>query len=264
MNGMRFDNKIVVVTGAASGIGKACAELLASLGGRVVVADRAFEVAQGVATAMGGHARFIDVAEDAGDTGVQAVADEIEKNIGPVDVLVNCAGVLQRTLPPGELTLKEWDKVIQIDLRGTYVCCAAFGVRMAARRQGAIVNVASVAGMGSGPLHGYGPAKAGVINLTECLAGEWGPSGVRVNAVSPGFTATPALERGFSTQTLERAALETHAALGRLVRAEEIAAGIAFLASDLASAVTGVNLVIDAGYRVATPWASYGGLRTPS
>ena len=171
------------------------------------------------------------------------------------------AGVLQRTLPPEELSLREWDFVARIDLRGTYLCCARFGAAMAQRGSGAIVNIASVAGMGSGPLHSYGPAKAGVINLTECLAAEWGPKGVRVNAVSPGFTHTPALERGITTRTLETGAMTTHAALGRLIEPREIANAVTFLASKQASAITGINLPVDAGYLVATPWASYGGLR---
>ena len=134
---------------------------------------------------------------------------------------------------------------------------------MAKRGTGCIVNIASVAGMRSGPLHSYGPAKAGVISLTECLASEWGPAGVRVNCISPGFTYTPALEKGFSTHTLAQGELERGSALGRLVAADEIAGAALFLCCPLASAITGVNLPVDAGYLVATPWAAYGGLRRP-
>jgi NAD(P)-dependent dehydrogenase (short-subunit alcohol dehydrogenase family) len=157
--------------------------------------------------------------------------------------------------------MKEWDLVARIDLRGTYLCCAAAGTRMAARRRGSIVNIASVAGMRSGPLHAYGPAKAGVINLTQCLAAEWGRSGVRVNAVSPGFTETPALEKGVAKGVLDPDALAASSALGRLLEPREVAAAICFLASDLASGITGVNLPVDLGYLAATPWASYGGVR---
>jgi len=132
---------------------------------------------------------------------------------------------------------------------------------MAKQGSGSIVNIASVAGMRSGPLHSYGPAKAGVISLSECLAAEWGPCGVRVNTVSPGFTATPALHKGIHTGTLEVADMAGASALGRLVNPAEIAAAVAFLASPAASAITGVNLPVDCGYLVATPWASYGGLR---
>src|SRR5690606_28333219 len=96
---------------------------------------------------------------------------------------------------------------------------------------------------------------------TECLAAEWGPRGVRVNCVSPGFTETPALARGFATGTLEADRLAASTALGRLVAPEEIARAVVFLASDWAGAITGVNLPVDAGYLVAGSWTSYGGLR---
>ncbi len=257
---MKFGGRVAVVTGGAGGIGAACARELVARGAKVAIVDRKLDSAGVLAGELGARAFEIDVAEEAS---VAAAADAIEKALGPVCVLVNCAGVLQRTLPPETLTLAEWDFVARVDLRGTYLCCAAFGTRMAARRSGAIVNIASVAGMRSGPLHSYGPAKAGVISLTECLAAEWGPSGVRVNTVSPGFTRTPALEKGIATGTLDDATMAASAALGRLVHADEIAAAVAFLASDLASGVTGANLPVDAGYLVATPWASYGGLRRP-
>lgn len=158
--------------------------------------------------------------------------------------------------------MKEWDIVARIDLRGTYLACVAFGAPMAARGCGAIVNIASVAGMRSGPLHSYGPAKAGVISLGEGLAAEWGRKGVRVNTVSPGFTQTPALERGVAVGNLDATHMVASKALGRLVRPEEIAAAVAFLASDQASGITGVNLPVDAGFLVATPWMGFGGLRS--
>ena len=255
---MRFDGKLAVVTGGASGIGAACARFLAGRGARVVIADRSVPAAETLASQLGGKAVALDIGDDAA---VEAAAAAIETDLGPVSVLVNSAGVLQRTLPPGQLAITEWDFVVRIDLRGTYLCCAAFGKRMAERGQGAIVNIASVAGMRSGPLHAYGPAKAGVISLGECLATEWGPRGVRVNTVSPGFTQTPALDKGISTGTLDAATMAKSSALGRLVRAEEIAAAVGYLASDLASGITGVNLPVDVGYLVATPWMSYGGLR---
>lgn len=246
------------MTGAASGIGAACARAFANEKCVVVVADRNIDEARRLAVEMNGHAVMVDVGDE---DSINAAAAEVTRVFGRIDVLVNSAGVLQRTLPPGQLSMKEWDFVARVDLRGTYMCCAAFGQIMAAQRSGAIVNIASVAGMRSGPLHSYGPAKAGVINLSECLAAEWGLAGVRVNTVSPGFTATPALSKGFSTKTLVEKDLQHSSALNRLVRPEEIAAAVLFLASPAASAITGVNLPVDCGYLVATPWASYGGLR---
>jgi NAD(P)-dependent dehydrogenase (short-subunit alcohol dehydrogenase family) len=247
-----------LVTGGASGIGLACARALAAAGAQIVIADKNAEQAQAVAGELQGEALALDVGDEAS---VQAAAQTLRARFGALDILVNSAGVLQRTLPPEQLTMKEWDFVARIDLRGTYLCCAAFGADMAAQGRGAIVNIASVAGMTSGPLHSYGPAKAGVISLTQGLAAEWGLHGVRVNCISPGFTQTPALDKGFSTATLAQDDLVRASALGRLVRADEIAKAALFLASDAASAVTGVNLPVDAGFLVATPWAAYGGLR---
>lgn len=250
----------VVITGAASGIGEACARRFADSGDHLVLADRNLDGAKRVAASLRGEARavFIDLSDE---QSIEAAAHEVHARTGTVDVLVNCAGVLQRTLPPDRLSLKEWDLVCRIDLRGTYLCCVAFGAAMAQRGSGAIVNIASVAGMRSGPLHAYGPAKAGVISMGECLAAEWGPRGVRVNTVSPGWTLTPALQKGMATLTLDEQQMVASTALNRLVRADEIAAAVHFLAGDQASAITGVNLPVDAGFLVATPWTGYGGLR---
>lgn len=255
-----FTDQLAVVTGGGSGIGAATARLIAAGGGRVVVLDRSLPSATAVASEIGAHPLEADVAEE---DQVRHVAERIAAAFGRATILVNCAGVLQRTVPPGELTMKEWDLIQRVDLRGLYLCCAIFGGAMAKVGKGAIVNVASVAGMRSAPLHSYGPAKAAVISLTECLAAEWGPSGVRVNAVSPGFTRTPALDRSMAKGSMRADLMARSAALGRLVEADEIAAAIGFLASDLASAITGVNVAVDAGYLVAVPWASYGGIRAP-
>ncbi len=253
-----LSGKTAVVTGGASGIGLACARMLAGAGATVVLADRNVDAAREEAKALSGRGLALDVGEE---VSVRQLASDVDEKVGPVDILVNSAGVLQRTLPPDQLSMKEWDFVSRVDLRGTYLCCSIFGTGMAQRRSGSIVNIASVAGMRSGPLHSYGPAKAGVISLTEGLAGEWGSAGVRVNCISPGFTQTPALDKGFTTQTLAQDQLEGNSALGRLVRADEIAGAVLFLSSPLASAITGVNLAVDAGYLVATSWAAYGGLR---
>ncbi|MFH3480295.1 SDR family NAD(P)-dependent oxidoreductase [Xanthobacter variabilis] len=249
---------VVVVTGGASGIGAACVRHFAQAGARVAVLDRSLEPAEQLAAEVSGRAYAADV----GDAeGLAACAATIEADFGPVAVLVNSAGVLQPPERPHDLPLSRWDDVIRIDQRGTYVACLAFARAMLTRRGGSIVNIASITGLRSVPLHAYGPAKAAVIAMTECLAAEWGPQGVRVNAVSPGYTLTPALRQAIARGERDVSALEANAAMQRLVEPDEVARAVAFLAGEAASAITGVNLPVDCGWLVATPWNTYGGLR---
>jgi NAD(P)-dependent dehydrogenase (short-subunit alcohol dehydrogenase family) len=181
--------------------------------------------------------------------------------LGPVEILVNCAGIIQVPLPPDRLSMTTWDEIVRVDQRGTYLAAVVFGTRMVARRRGNIVNIASVAGMRSMPLHAYAPAKAAVIATTECLAAEWGPAQVRVNSVSPGYTRTPALQGAIDKGERDVSNLENNAALGRLVEPVEIARAVAFLAGPDAAAITGVNLPVDCGWLVVGSWNTYGGLR---
>lgn len=250
--------RVYVVTGGASGIGAACAREFANGNGTVVIVDRDFAKAQTIAAEVGGRAYALDVADE---RAVEACAAEIERDCGPVDVLVNSAGIIQVPVPPHELPMDRWDDIVRVDQRGTYVACTAFAHAMIARRRGSIVNIASIAGMRSMPLHAYAPAKAAVISMTSCLAAEWGWAGVRVNAVSPGYTLTPALQDAIDRGQRDVSILSANAALRRLVTPEEIARVVAFLASDVASAMTGVNVPVDCGWLAATPWNTYGGLR---
>ncbi|MBL8669970.1 MAG: SDR family oxidoreductase [Alphaproteobacteria bacterium] len=247
-----------VVTGGASGIGEACARVLAERGAVVAIADIDRARGEAVAAAIGG--RFVHMDVGAAES-VESGAAECERLLGPVAIVVTSAGVLQRPLPPEELPLEVYDRVTAIDQRGTYLTAVAFGRRMALRGSGAIITIASIAGMRSMPLHAYAPAKAAVISITESLAAEWGRSGVRINAVSPGFTRTPALQQAIDKGERDPTALEQNAALGRLVEPLEIAKVVAFLASDEASAMTGANVPVDCGWLAAPSWHTYGGLR---
>lgn len=253
--------RISVVTGGASGIGAACARELAGSGDLVMVVDRDLAKAVEVAAELGGKAYVADVGDEAS---VEACAEAIERECGPVDVLVNSAGIIQVPVRPHDLPMPAWDDVVRVDQRGTYVACLAFARRMIARQRGSIVNIASIAGMRSMPLHAYAPAKAAVIAITECLAAEWGPSGVRVNAVSPGYTLTPTLKNAIDRGERDISALSANAALRRLVDPSEIGRVVAFLASDAASAITGANLPVDCGWLAGTSWSTYGGLREAS
>lgn len=250
---------VAVVTGGASGIGAACCRELAARGARVALLDRDERV-HAIAREVNGRGWVVDVADQAA---LERCAAEVEAALGPATVLVNSAGVIQVPLRPNQLAMDSWDEVVRVDQRGTYLAALVFGTRMAARRCGSIVNIASIAGMRSMPLHAYAPAKAAVISMTECLAAEWGPAQVRVNAVSPGYTRTPALQAAIDKSERDVSALADNAALGRLVEPAEIARAVAFLAGPDAGAITGINLPVDCGWLVAGSWHTYGGLREP-
>jgi NAD(P)-dependent dehydrogenase (short-subunit alcohol dehydrogenase family) len=246
---------IVLVTGGSRGIGAATATLLAGQGRRVVIVDLAPEPLAGTQAILW-PAPF-DVASE--NAVVSGIAD-IEAAHGSITGLVNAAGVFGKMHRIERVRMDQWDREVNIDLRGTFLVTRSVGVRMAERKRGAIVNVASVAGMTSGPIHAYTAAKAGVIQLTQTLAAEWGRAGVRVNAVSPGFTRTVALEAGIASGALNEEMLSRPTAMNRLVEPIEVAQAIAWLLSPDSSAVTGVNLPVDAGFVAGSTWAAYGGM----
>jgi len=252
-----FVGKTALVTGGASGIGRACVELLRQRGATVVVADVNHEAAMHVAL-QPELARYADVSDHAQ---IAALADALHADGLTIDLLVNCAGIVQSPLSPHALEHRRYRDVMSIDLDGTYNCCAVFGTAMAQRGMGAIVNIASVAGMRSMPLYAYSPAKAAVINLTACLAAEWGRSGVRVNAISPGYTVTAALQGQIDLGLRDPEKLKENSALGLLIKPEDIANAVIFLLSDEASVITGINLPVDAGWLVSGSWSTFGGVR---
>lgn len=248
---------ISVVTGGASGIGAACVKHLVQRGDPVVVLD--------LPGAWNAHKMGVDVlavyeCDVTHDQGLRDVAAAIESTHGPVTALVNSAGILQRRLAPDQLTMEEWDRVIAVDQRGTYLSCVVFGEAMVHRGQGAIVNIASITSTRSVPLHAYAPAKAAVLSITQCLAGEWGRSGVRVNAISPGYVLTEALQAAIARGDRNPEDMSAQAAMGRLVDVSEIADAAGFLLSDAARAITGINLPVDAGWLVGSSWMTYGGV----
>ncbi len=255
------DQQVVVITGGASGIGASCAELLAGQGCMVVVADLNLKLAREVAQKIGGKAFEIDVTDE---HNIRSLAQQVEKEVGPVYGLVNSAGITQKPLPPDQFDIDQWDRVQNIDFRGSYLSSLAFSQGMLARKRGAIVNISSVAGSRSMPLHSYAPAKAAVISMTQCLAAEWGPSGIRVNAVAPGYTLTPMLEQAIQRGEREVSGALQNTPLGQLVLPAQVAEAVAFLLSDRASAITGVNLPVDGGWLVGCTWDMYGGLRQAS
>jgi len=249
--------QVMVVTGGSSGIGLATVKKLHEQGHQVISLDLPGKCDLPLFITLGIQSLPIDVNDE---VSVRAAHAAIIKEHGAVDGLVNSAGVIQKRESPDILAMKDWDFVVDTNMRGTYLCCAVFGTHMVEKKSGAIVNIASVTSTSGVPLHAYAPAKAGVLSITQCLAGEWGHAGVRVNAVAPAYTETPALQAAIDRGDRDRTQLVKQAALGRMVQTDEVACGIAFLLSDQATAITGISLPIDCGWLASVGWETYSGL----
>ena len=245
-----FSNKIVLVTGAASGIGLACAQTFASGGAKVIVADRHREVGEAAAAdirAAGGQASFVEV-DVADAASVQAMVDATLAAHGRLDIAVNNAGVAGRRNPTDRYSLDDWQHIIGINLTGVFHCLRAELPAMIAGGGGAIVNLASILGsVGMAGTPAYTASKHGVVGLTRTAALDSAQHGIRVNSVGPGFIETPMIAQALSDAAMT-AHLITQHPIGRLGQAQEIANTIAFLCSDQASFITGSYYTVDGGY----------------
>lgn len=253
-----WQGRVALITGGASGIGLATVKALQARGATVIIADVQERLFKEIADQLGVECHALDVVERAA---VQALHDTLTQRGLCVNLLVNCAGIVQSPLPPDALDSAVFQRTLAISLEGTFNMCAVFGSSMAKRGAGAIVNIASVAGMRSMPLYAYSPAKAGIISMTEGMAAEWGRSGVRVNTVSPGYTVTAALQSQIDSGQRDPEKLKANSALGKLIMPADIARAIVFLLSDDASMITGINLPVDAGWLVSGSWNTFGGVR---
>lgn len=239
----RLAGRAALVTGVASGIGAACAARFVAEGARVVGLDVA-EPAEGGPRLLAFHGA--DVRDE---RAVATAVEAAEREAGRIDVLVNAAGVAGGG-PAHLLAVEEWDRVLDVNLKGTFLVCKHVLTRMLPHRAGSVVNLASVEGLQA--LEGtpaYNASKGGVVQLTRQLAIDYGRRGIRVNCLCPGFIRTPMIaplmDPGLGG--LGDAIREAHM-LGRLGEPAEVAAAAAFLASDDASFVTGHALVVDGGF----------------
>ena len=250
-------DRIAVVLGGGNGIGAQTGELLSERGWKVVFADIALDAAEATARRCGGYGVHVDVLDE---VSIRKAAAAIEESWGPAYAMVNSAAIFQPQKPPEELPMEVWDRIVNSGYRGTYLSNVEFGKRMASRGGGAIVNVSSMVGQRPNHGHAYYSAKAAVNMLTEGMAGEWGRSGVRVNAVSPGFVAVPRMVDQIREGKRYAISPVEVSALGRLVEVAEVAEAIAFLVSDRASGITGANLNVDAGVLATNGWVVHGGV----
>lgn len=247
-NLFRLDGGIALVIGAGGGLGSAIARGLAEAGAAVAAADVTASAVKPVVDGIErGGGKAIGVEIDVRDlASVERAVNGVETRLGPIDVLVNSAGVTRRG-PASEYPKDEWDRVIAVNLTGVFLACQVVGRRMIERRRGRIISLASIAGeIGLQGTVAYCASKGGVVMLTRALAVEWAPYGVRVNAIAPSWFDTSmgnAIERepAYAERAMRRVPM------ARMGRPDELVGAVVYLASEASSMVTGHVLAVDGG-----------------
>lgn len=238
-----ISGKVVLVTGGTRGIGHAIAKALVAAGAKVAICGRDGAKAEAAAAGLGGTAKgyACDVADQ---TQVETLIESVEKDLGPIDVLVNNAGITKDNLL-FRIGAGDWDSVLDTNLKAAFLLTKLTARGMIKRRWGRIINISSVVGLtGNKGQANYAASKAGLIGFTKSVAKELASRNVLVNAVAPGYIATEMTE---AISDEMKQALQAAIPLGRLGQGEDIAHAVLFLASDLASYITGQVLVVDGG-----------------
>lgn len=246
-----YKDKIVLITGAATGIGEASALAFAEAGAKVVVADWNVKEGQGTVDAInnsGGEARFVQV--DVSDSkSVKAMVDQTVEWFGRIDCAFNNAGVMEENEKLADVDEDRWDRIIGVNLKGVFLCMKYELPVMAAQGGGAIVNTSSVCAARILPnCASYTASKFGVVGLTRCAAVEYGEANIRVNAILPGAIATPMAEAAWAIDPSRLERIKHTRPLGRVAKGDVIAKAAMYLCSDDAGHVTGHALPVDGGY----------------
>jgi NAD(P)-dependent dehydrogenase (short-subunit alcohol dehydrogenase family) len=246
----RLDGRRALVTGGAKGLGRVMATALAQAGADVAICSRTIADCRAAADEIHrstGRATCVTAADVTRDADVRQLVEHVERELGPIDILINNAGINIRG-STGELAEADWDAVIDINLKGPFLCARRIGPGMAARGWGRILNMGSILSVigiaGRAP---YASAKAGVLNLTRVMALEWATAGVTVNAICPGPFAT-AMNKPLLEDPEKYRAFVSKIPMGRWGELHEIAGAAVFLASDASSFVTGSALFVDGGW----------------
>jgi NAD(P)-dependent dehydrogenase (short-subunit alcohol dehydrogenase family) len=258
---MLLTDRTAVVTGAGSGIGREIALRFAAEGARIAVLDRSPEAGAGVVEellAAGAPEPVLSEVDVRSAAAVDEAIERVASAMGQIDILVNCAGVREigdvYTMPT-----EEWENVIAINLSGTFYCCQSVARRMRETSGGSIVNLASVGGLiGLSHRPAYSAAKHGIVGLTKSLARDLASAGIRVNALCPGVIRTPMTEQYFVDDSFEQE-LAVSVPLARYGETSDVASAALYLASDMASYVTGVALPVDGGWLAEKSFVSGSG-----
>jgi len=240
------DRRVAVVTGASRGIGKQIAIALAAKQVAVALVGRDETSLQAVRESIGGSAEVFlaDVSEE---SAVERLRDQVNESLGSADILINNAGIILRKRML-DLSTEEWNRVIQTNLTGPFLCARAFAPGMIAKKFGRIVNITSIfSHVGYLDRTAYCASKAGLLGLTKALALELAPHNVTVNGVSPGPIATE-MNTGQMLDSVKNAQFLSHVPLGRWGRPEEVGATTVFLCSDEAGFITGADILVDGGW----------------
>ncbi|MEM2338952.1 MAG: glucose 1-dehydrogenase [Nitrososphaerales archaeon] len=251
---MKLKDKVAIVTGAGRGIGREIALLFANEGANIVVNDIAYESAQEVAKEIEnmGRVALAIKADVSNSFNVNHMGQRVLEKFNRIDILVNNAGI-PLVKPAEEMNEDEWDKVLNVNLKGPFLCSTAVGKIMIKQKSGKIINISSIAGINAFPFRiAYCTSKAGLIMLTKVLAIEWAKYNINVNAIAPGYVKTEMIAELVRKGVINYESLEKRIPMGRLAAMSDIAKTALFLASDESNYINGSVIVVDGG------WTAYG------